>query len=294
MDAKIDVQTEDLRLFVRCVSDGSLSAAARRLGLTQAVASRRIQRLEAAVGRPVLHRTTRSLRPTAEGERVLAAARAVIAELTGLERSTREAEATAVGDVRVSAPVLLGQTVGGVLATELARRHPRLRLVLSVSNAKVDLIRDGFDAALRVGPLPDTTLVAARIATARIAAYARRDLHPRLTRPAQLLDVPWVGHVPEGTLRATGPKGERWRGTVALAFACDDRLILRDAAVAGLGVALLPTFIGDATPTLRRLVPEWSFGRVAMHVVWLPEARHDQRLRAIVEVMSAWGRAQRW
>lgn len=294
MNARIDLQTEDVRLFTSCVAEGSLSAAARGMGLSQAVASRRIQRLEAAIGVPVLHRTTRALRPTAAGERLLAAARVVLAELAALERSTGAARQDAVGDVHVSAPVLLGQAVGGTLVSELARRHPELRLHLSLTNTRVDLVRARVDVALRVGTLPDASLSAARIATARIGAYARRDHHARAKHPSELLRARWIGLPTETRLRATGPRGQRWTDTVTPVFTCDDRAVLRSAAADGLGVVLLPTFLGDAEPALGRLVPDWHFGSVPLHAVWLPEAREDPRVRAVIEVVKAWGRAQRW
>lgn len=290
----IDLRTEDLRLFVACLAQGSLSAAARSQGLTQAGASRRIQRLEAAVGAPVLHRTTRALRATAEGERLLTTSRVMLAELGALERAADNARAVPAGEVHVSAPVLLGQAVGGGLARALRERHPDLRLRLSLSNARVDLVRDGVDVALRVGPLPDTSLLAARITSAEVGAYARRDRHARAKHPSELAGDAWMGLPAESTLKATGPDGQRWRAAVSQVFVCDDRAVLRDAAVAGVGVVLLPTFFGDAEPALRRVVPEWHFGRVPVHLVWLPEARGDPRVRAVCEVMKAWGRAPTW
>jgi DNA-binding transcriptional LysR family regulator len=290
----IDVRTEDLRLFVACLAQGSLSAAARSHGLTQAGASRRIQRLEAALGAPVLHRTTRALRATAEGERLLTTARVMLAELGALAQSAERARAAPTGEVHVSAPVLLGQAVGGALVRALRERHPDLHLRLSLSNARVDLVRDGIDVALRVGPLPDTSLLAARITSAEVGVYARRDRHARAKHPSELASAPWMGLPAEATLKATGPAGQRWRGTVSRVFVCDDRAVLRDAAVAGLGAVLLPTFFGDAEPALRRVVPDWHFGKVPVHVVWLPEAREDPRVRAVCDVMKAWGRAPTW
>lgn len=294
MNTYIDLQTEDLRLFVGCVSHGSLSAAAKVQGLTQAVASRRIQRLELAVGAPLLHRTTRSLRPTSDGERLLASARVMLAELTSLERSTRQSRESPIGEVRVSAPVLLAHAMGGVLATELAERFPELRLFLTLSNERVDLVRDGIDVALRVGSLPNTSLLSASVATARIGPYAQRAGFRQVKHPAELLELPWVGHENDAVVRGVGPAGERWQARVELSFTCDDRRILRDSAVAGLGVALLPTFLGDVEPTLRRLVPDWHFGRVPVRALWLPEARNDPRVRAVVEVVTRWGSQQKW
>lgn len=291
----MDLHTDDLRLFARCVSEGSVSAAARTLGLPQAAASRRLQRLEAAVGAPLLHRTTRALRPTAEGERLLPVARAVLGELAGWERASAVTRAEATGDVRVSAPVLLGQVVGSTLAAALAQRHPGLRLVLSLSNARVDLVRDGVDLALRVGPLPSASLRATRVATAHVGAYVRRDLAPEAAEhPRALVDLPWIGAPQDRVLRATGPAGEAFSAPVAFRFVCDDRGVLRDAACAGLGAALLPTFLGDAEPGLTRLAPAWQFGRVPIRVVCLREARGDPRVRAVIEVVAAWGRERAW
>jgi DNA-binding transcriptional LysR family regulator len=294
MSERLDLRTDDLRLFVACLAEGTLSAAAKTTGLTQAGASRRLQRLEAAVGAPVLHRTTRALRPTAAGERLLGAARAMLAELAALERANDAARGAPTGEVHVSAPVLLGQAAGGTLASELARRHPDLRLRLSLSNAKVDLLRAGVDVALRAGALPDTALLAARLATSRVGAYARRDRHAEARHPSELLSAAWVGLPAETALRATGPRGQRWAATVKLAFACDDRVVLRGAAVEGLGVVLLPTFFGGAEPALRRVVADWHFGLVPVHALWLPEARNDPRVRAVLDVMTQWGRGQAW
>lgn len=288
MGATIDVQTEDLRLFTACARLGSLSAAARAAGITQAAASRRIQRLEAAIGGPVLHRTTRALRLTTLGAQVLQTARTVLGELTALERAIEDAREDAVGTVRVSAPVLLGQALGGDLAVDLARRHPSLVLDLLLTNTRVDLLREGIDVALRVGALPDASLRATRLATARIGAYAAPDEGPPPEHPSALLARRWIGLTGEGALRACGPGGAVWAGDVPLVFRCDDRVVLRAAAAAGLGAALLPTFVGAASPELVRLVPDWHFGEVPLHAVWLPESRADPRVRAVLASVSRW------
>jgi len=284
----MDLRTDDLRLFLRCVSEGSLSAAARAAGIPQAAASRHLQRLESAVGAPVLHRTTRALRPTAQGERLLGLAQAMLAELDALERDLDEGRAEPGGEVHVSAPVLLGQSLGGALAESLAQRHPALRLHLTLTNERVDLLRDGVDVALRVGALPDASLVAARLFTARVGAYTARRGAEAPRTPDALPSLRWIGLRRDRTLRAEGPDGARWSGAVALSFTSDDRAVLVDAALRGLGAALLPTFLGDAQEGLVRLLPAWHFGAVPLHAVWLPEARHDPRVRAVVDACRAW------
>lgn len=297
MTARLDVQTEDLRLFLACVEGGSLSAAARSLGLAQAVASRRLQRLESALGARVLHRTTRALRPTLAGDRLLGTARSVVAELTSFAQSRVASQAVASGDVHVTAPVLLGQAIGGPLARELAERHPALRLRLSLSNAKIDLVRSGMDVAIRVGQLPNRTLLSLRIAIASVGVYAaqprgKSERRRVLRHPSELLTARWIAIPNDETIHATGPRGERWSGAVKAAFLCDDRQVLREAAKQGLGLVLLPTFFGDADPDLERLLPEWRFGRVPIHALWLPESKEDLRVRAVVDSAARWGKTQ--
>jgi len=288
----MDLRTEDLRLFVRCVSEGSVSAAARATGIPQAAASRHLQRLEAALGAPVLHRTTRALRPTAHGERLLALARALLTDLDALGRDLDGGRAEPAGEVHVSAPVLLGQSVGGALAEALARRHPALRLHLTLTNARVDLLRDGVDVALRVGALPDAGLLAARLSTERVGAYIARREAPAPRTPDELPALRWIGLRRDDTLRGVGPEGATWTGAVTLSFTSDDRAVLVDAAQRGLGAVLLPTFLGDAREGLLRLLPAWHFGEVPVHAVWLPEARRDNRVRAVVDALRAWSAAR--
>lgn len=294
MSATIDANTEDLRLFVRCVSEGSLSAAARSMRLSQAVATRRIQRLEQAVGAKILFRTTRALRPTSDGERLLSAARTILAELASVAAATGNARRSPSGEVHVTAPVLLGQELGATLADALKKKHPRLRLRLSLSNKRVDLVRDNVDLALRVGALPDTTLLAARIATAHVGAYGPGDAAPYGDHPSNVPRDRWLGMPNDATLNAFGPNGARWSASVELALTCDDRTVLRRAAIAGLGTALLPTFVGAHEQALVRVAPEWHFGAVPIHALWRPEAKGDPRVRAVIDVVLSWGQSQQW
>lgn len=294
MAARIDANTEDLRLFVRCVTEGSLSAAARAMKLSQTVATRRIQRLEAAIGAKLLYRTTRALRLTAEGARLLPAAQRIIAELSAVEFAHRSARHAPSGVVHVSAPVLLGQEMGAALALELAQKHPALRLRLSLSNKRADLLRDDVDVALRVGALPDTTLLATRIATAHVGAYSADKVARRAVHPSELDVARWLGLPADDPLQAYGPSGARWSSGVRFALECDDRTVLRRAAIAGMGTALLPTFVGEREPLLWRVAPEWHFGAVPIHALWLPEARGDPRVRAVIDVVLSWGQSQAW
>ena len=220
---------------------------------------------------------------------MLAVAREILASVDSLERNIAGERESPSGRVRLSAPVLLGQGIGADLAAALRSRAPGLLLDLSLTNERVDLVRTGFDIALRVGELPDATLLARRLGYACIGAYARAGLLGELPlRVEDLSTLPWIG-LPDGdSMQAVGPGGQRWAGRARLRFICNDRVVLRDAAARGLGAVLLPTFVGEAHPDLVALLPEWHFGEVPLHAVWLPEARDDPRVRAVIDVCASW------
>lgn len=286
----MDLRTEDLRLFIACVEAGTISAAARIVGLTQVAASRRLARLEAEIGTAVLHRTTRALRVTTAGNRLLDAAREIVGVVEEFERTMLVSSRQVRGEIRVSAPVLLGQMLGADIALVLSREHPALRLSFLLSNDRIDLIRDRVDLALRVGPLPDATLIARRLATADLAVYGARSVlgEAKVSRPEQLRRHAWIGAPADARLEARNSKGRSWRATLSLSFTSDDRRVLRDAAARGLGLVVLPTFLGEPDDRLERVLPAWTFGSVPLHAVWLPEARDDPRIHAVVSSCLQW------
>jgi molybdate transport repressor ModE-like protein len=155
---------DDLTLLLRVADLGSISAAARSLDLSVAVASQRLQRLEKSLGVRLLHRTTRRLRLTQEGTTLVESGRPLVQDLEALASGLQEAAGEISGTLSVSVPASFGRQYISPLLPEFLGRHPRLKLSIDLSDQMRDLVREGFDLAIRVGDLHDSTLVARRIA----------------------------------------------------------------------------------------------------------------------------------
>jgi LysR family transcriptional regulator, transcriptional activator for dmlA len=185
------VELSEMRLFVQAVRSGSLSAAGRVLGLSPAVASKRLSRLEAGLGVRLLQRSSRRQSLTREGAILLERCSAILADIDAAEAVVSAGRDEARGLLRVSAPVALGRRWIGPAAERFAARHPAVAVHLSLSDAVIDLIEAGFDLAVRIGELPDSRLVSRRLAGNRrvvcgAPAYLRRRGRPRA--PGDLRD----------------------------------------------------------------------------------------------------------
>src|SRR6478736_2031083 len=157
---------EDLRTFVEVADAGGVSPAARRLGVSKSIVSRRLFRLEAELGIQLLARTTRGAALTEAGVTFREHAIRVCAEIN-VARETILPAGDLRGRLRIAAPLTFGPTHLGPVLAELARRHPRLHLQCNYSDRFVDIVGEGFDCAIRVGHLSDSNLVARRIAPIR-------------------------------------------------------------------------------------------------------------------------------
>ncbi len=164
-------ELEDIHTFTEVVESGSLTRAGARLGMSKSMVSRRLARLEADLGTPLLARTTRGLSLTEAGSDFRPYAERMVAELqSARDALSRQGEVS--GRLRLSAPVSFGSTHLGPVLAELAIRHPRLEISSSYSDRVIDLVGEGFDAAVRLGTLADSTLVARRIAPVRALLVA--------------------------------------------------------------------------------------------------------------------------
>lgn len=256
---------EAMRLFAAVVEHGSFSEAARREGTTPAQVSKKVAKLEGLLGARLLERTTRSVSLTAAGSAYLERLRSVLAEIETLEDGVRAAHSDPAGALRVSAPVTFGAMRLTPVVLDFLARHPAIEVRLSVNDRMVDLVDEGFDVAVRIGRLEDSSLVARRLAPARLILVARPD-HPALAqarRPEDLEKHPCV-------IDTNYPTPRRWRFRRGDEFGetrTSGRLHVnsadgaRQAALAGYGVALTPTFVVSddvAEGRLVRLLPEWE------------------------------------
>ena len=294
----MNLSTDMLAAFL-CVADHlSVSAAARELGLGKSVVSKRLAQLEAAVGAPLLARSTRRVSLTPAGLVYCDHARQALAAVRKAEEELRTLRADLTGLIRVTAPVSWGQRVVGRLLPAFLARHPGLEIELQLDDRPLDLARERIDLALRMTAAPPQDLVAVPLtrldwllcaAPAYLAGAAppsepeQLPAHPCLTYWRTSRNDRW--DLVAGTRTVTVQVGSRYRANHPEAVA--------DAAVAGLGIALLPRYFVDrelAAGSLVRLLPDWTarteFGD-AVTALLPPDRARFARNQALLRFLRA-------
>lgn len=285
--------------FVRIVEGGSLSAAARRLRLSLPAISRQLRALEDEVGAPLVLRTTRRMTVTDVGREYYERCVRILRQVEDAQAAGRRRKAVE-GRLVIAASVTFGSLRVAPLLPALLAAHPRLRVDLRLEDRLSDLVGDGIDVAVRAGSLlpADTDAVIAvplaeypRVCVAS-PAYLRRRGEPK--EPAAL-----ARHDALVQIAGTGAPATRWRfardereETIAVreALACNALVVLRDAAVAGVGVAVLPAWLVErelAGAALRQILSAWTCPRASLSALYRVELRGDARVRALVEHLRA-------
>ncbi|HET7410450.1 MAG TPA: LysR family transcriptional regulator [Paracoccaceae bacterium] len=287
---------EDLRAFVQTVESGNLTRAAETLQVATSAVSRRIKDLEGRLGTQLLQRTTRQMRLTAAGESFHARAVAILQALEEAETEAGCQSRTLTGPLRVAAPLSFGQSHLSPILVEFAHAHPGLELDVDFSDRVVDLVAEGHDLAVRIGNLRDSSLIARKLVDVHLAVAAAPDFWARHGMPATPDDLGalsalcYTGSERVDSWRYTSPDGATGAVQMKACMRSTNGSFLRDAAVAGLGVVMLPSFIIHDEVAAGRLVPTLTDHRwptVAIHVVY-PQTRHlSARARAFIELLRA-------
>jgi DNA-binding transcriptional LysR family regulator len=287
----------DLSLFLRVLDLGSISAAARSLGVSVAVASQRLKRLERELGVRVLHRTTRRLHATPEGIALAEQGRALVEDLEALTSGLRQSATDVSGTLRVTLPASFGRQYVSPLLPEFMARHPRVALNVDLDDRMLDLVGSGFDLGIRIGALADSGLVARKLASNRRVLcaspqYLRRHGRPRV--PAEL-----AGHECLLLVGSAG-RGDVWRfgdgegGEIAQRvhgrFESNFGELLRDAAVAGLGIARHSIWhVCDELRAgrLQVVLADFPIADTGIHAVMPQRRLVPPRVRAFVDFLAA-------
>jgi DNA-binding transcriptional LysR family regulator len=282
---------DGLAVFVAVAEAGSITAAARRLGLAKSVVSERLAELERTIDGQLVQRTTRRLSLTEDGQAFLPRARLLLSEADAAVAELSERRGSLVGPLRISAPVSFGALHIGAALYPFLLAHPRIELTLELDDRFVDIAAEGFDAVLRHGPVDDTRLVARRLAASRRALVASPAYLAAHGAPASTDEL--EGHRAilyanrEGDWRFEALGGAIVvRPTVALRV--NNGLIMRDAALAGLGITLLPTFMIHRELTSGEL-QELDVGVQAegadVYVAYPGERGASAKLAALIEAL---------
>lgn len=268
-------------VFARVVEAGSFTAAAAALGVQKSSVSRGVTALEEALGIRLLQRTTRRLSLTDAGRAYYDRARDALASLEEAGRAAAALGTEPRGVVRVTAPADLAADLGAVTAEFLAA-HPAVRVETSLTARFVDLVKEGFDLAVRAGPLTDSSLLARKLPDVEFALYASPAYLARAGRPRRLADLArheCVLYRSGGTAarwRLTGPRGVeevQVRGRVDT----DELAFVRAVVLAGFGIAFAPVPLLGAlarSGELERVLPRHVRPAAPMHVVW-PSRRFE-------------------
>ncbi|MBK1662548.1 LysR family transcriptional regulator [Paracraurococcus ruber] len=252
------MDVDDLTLFLRIARLGSISAAARDLGGTPAGASARLASFERKLGARLIHRTTRQATPTEDGLALLPHAEHVLDAVAAARAALGRQGAVLRGTLRVAAPSSFGRLhiVPGL--PEFCARHPGLRLDLRLSDSMVDLVEGAFDLAVRYAELGDTSFVARRLAPDRRALVASPGYLARHGRPETPDDLAGHACLVVGTLDLwtfQGRDGRPVECRVTPTLRINDGEAVRDAACAGLGIALMATWCAAEQIRSGALVP---------------------------------------
>ncbi|MGQ4878670.1 LysR family transcriptional regulator [Billgrantia sp. LNSP4103-1] len=296
---------DDLSLFLRILDLGSISEAARSLDISAAVASQRLKRLERELGVRLLQRTTRQLRPTPEGRSLAEQGREAVEDLealmSGLHQSTREV----TGTLRLTMPPTFGRLYVSPLLPRFLSRYPRLRLDLDLDDQRRDIVGSGFDLAIRIGSLTDSTMVARRLATNRRVlcaspAYLKRHGTPRTPEelPQHECLVLTDGEGETGTWRLRDANGERCTVKVSGRIRCSQGELLRDAAVAGLGIVQHSIWhVCDdlRAGRLQQVLPDCTLPEAGIHAVMPQRRLVPPRVRAFIDfLVEQWEPVPPW
>lgn len=281
-----------LHTFIRVVETGSFSAVAREINASQSAVTRQVAQLEEHFGVRLLHRTTRKLSLTDDGQDLVTRARHLLEEAEDLEDTFGKNNGTPTGLVRIGIPV--GAAILLVADfTAMLRRHPGLAVEMVVSEHPDDLVGERLDVALRFGQSPDTSLVSRALATmgsAPVAAPAYLEKYGAPEHPSDLLKHTCI-------IQDMGPDSTHWtffgadgptEVAIASAFRSNNSLVVRQAALAGYGIALLGdpiTLTEIRAGRLYRLLPDYTVRRRQAFLVY-PSRRHlAQRTRVVIDFL---------
>ncbi len=297
-------QLRAMRVFVAVVEQGSFAAAAEYAGLSRTAASKHVQDLEARLGAALLNRTTRSVSLTHTGAAYFERARRILDEIETADSEASLQTRVPRGRLRLAVPVSFGFRHLAPRLKGFMDSYPEVHLDLVVNDRQTNLVEEGFDLAIRIGELADSSLIARRIATSRLslcAAPAYLEAHGSPAYPHDLakhvcLGYPyWSG---QNAWTFNGRDGETHKVPVKNQIWSNNGDLLLNAAVSGCGIIRQPDFIVHealARGELVELLPDYMKPEIGIHAVYPPAAVIPLRLRVFIDhIATSFAAHQPW
>ena len=284
-----------LETFVQVCDASSFSGAANRLGLSRGVVSKHVKQLEDRLGTRLINRTTRRLSLTEAGAAFYERCRQALADLDEAEADAARTSARPRGMLRVNAPMSFGQRYIAPLITPYLAAFPDVAIDLTLNDRVVDLVDEGYDVAIRIGRLPDSSLVARKLASSRMVICASRDhlsAHGTPAHPRDLADRPLLGYTYSSgrdLLRLEGPDGiteVKVRGPLK----ANNGDVLCTAVEAGLGIVATPAFFVAESlrdGVLVEILSDWSLPSTDIHAVYPGNRYVPAKVRTFVDHLVA-------
>ncbi|MES1956273.1 LysR family transcriptional regulator [Salinisphaera hydrothermalis] len=293
-----------LAVFTAAVEQGSLAAAARTLGITPAMASKHLAAIETSLGVRLMHRTTRRLHLTDVGQDYYQRSRHILESLDDADRAARELQDQPRGTLRVTAPTTFGAMHMGSPVAEYIRRYPDVDVEMTLDDRFVDLVSGGFDVAIRIGDLPDSSLVARPLARTEMIACAAPSYlaeHGRPAAPSDLCDhdrLAFSEAISAGDWGFTDTDAQMHNVFGRSRFSANNMEMLLAAALRGAGIAYGPRFVFHrhlATGDLEQILGNYTTRSLGIHAVY-PSARLvGAKVRRFIELLEEWfGSSAEW
>ncbi len=291
----------ELEVFVAVVESESFTAAAKDLGVSKSFVSKEIRALEDRLGVRLINRTTRKLALTDAGAGFFARARQIMEDVEAAERSVVQLNTEPRGLLRISVPMTFGIEYVSPALTKFMQSHPDLEIDIAFADRKVDIIDEGFDLVLRIGKLADSSFVVRKIAPVRLMLLASPSYLEQAGTPQRPQDL-----ADHECMQYTYQDTNTWRldnGDSEVAIQVHGRMranngnALRDAAVSGLGIVIVPDFMACnqlADGSLVEVLPGWSVGDRAVWAMY-PHSRHlSAKVRLCVDFLAEYFNPVPW
>lgn len=275
---------DGVELFLQIVESGNLTEAAERLNLTRSAVGKGLARLEARLGTCLLQRSTRRQRLTEDGQAYYEHCLRALAELEAAESVLESGRQQPRGRLRVSVPLAFGHHYAAPALWALLDRYPELEIDLCFSDRMIDLVQEGFDMAVRIGPLPDTDRLSARLLGQQVMGLA--------ASPAYLQRKGAIGSIEDlAAHRGIAYRSNTaQRSRLASPLIVDDLQAVADAAIAGVGLAWLPSWLiahYALRGQLQAVLPSYREQPAPIHVIWPTAAHMPAKTRCAIDALVA-------
>ena len=287
-------QLEDMAMFVRVVEAGSITKAAEQLNIAKSAVSRRLKELETRLGSQLISRTTRQSNLTQAGEQYYQKVHHILSEVDALNEETSGTPTRIEGTLKMTAPLSFGLMHLNDVIDEYANKHPELKFELDFSDRHTDLIEEGFELAIRIRELQDSSYQAKRLALIRYALCASPEYLERMGTPKTFDDLSeheflQYGMSKSSTIELIDEQGKKHQVAVNGKIKANNGDFLREMAVKGHGIAFLPTFITYKALTSGELVPilqQYQLPTLNAYAVYPKNRFLSQRCRYLIDFIA--------